>query len=250
MSTAPSASPLPEQLPVPTPEPTTIEKSAAQKQIDSLLPEAKDLLASQLRPDLLKEIRSEYTSMYAIEFSQAKANLENMYAQKFDKEFAEFKKSITPLTPEELTKLVSQEYLEYEVPVREKKSDKYEIRTFTLRELSQESEQRFLEVFKKKLVPIVREFQSADLAETEADIADKIKLVLEVVEPGFNVLSELVLVCLDPFQEDTNLTVPWVKKNLSSSRMWNIVRAQFEVNRTRDFISSVSQQVQGMIGGR
>ena len=52
-----------------------------------------------------------------------------------------------------------------------------------------------------------------------------------------DVMIGVCAICLNPFDEDEEITEDWVRKNLSATRIVKIVTAQVEANKMRDFFS-------------
>lgn len=158
----------------------------------------------------------------------------------------EIEKSRKPPTKEEIQALLDQEYLSFKVKLFVNKEE----REFMITELPQDAEKKFYKQFKTQLLEKAGDIAAISQATMDQGMEAKIKTFLEGVEYSMDMLAEACVTVLNPRGEEKEITRSWVQKNISSSRMWNIVKAQIEVNRLRDFFSQLSQsgmQVQRMI---
>jgi hypothetical protein len=146
-------------------------------------------------------------------------------------ELEKIREANRPPNPEELQKLLSQEYSEFTVRIRERGRDVE--RTFTIRELPQTTELKLVKSIQKALVPKLKEITSLEWSST-ASMAEKIQRVIDMVPELLDTLAETCVICLDPFGEE-NLDVAWVQRNLSSFRIISIVQSQVVAGKFRDF---------------
>ena len=143
-----------------------------------------------------------------------------------------------PLTPQAIQQLLNQEYGQFPIKIfaaRERKEHE-----FTIRELPQRIERKFYRQFQKRLKeygPQLNAFAQANMGQP---FEKQLEAFMEAFDNAFDVLAETVILCIDPFEEE-KLTVEWVQDNISSQRMFNIIKAQMEANRLRDFFSQLYQ---------
>ena len=170
------------------------------------------------------------------EYVKLEQQTESLIAEEVKKRFDEWQKAQKPPSPEDLQKLLDQEYLEFRVKVRIGDGEK----EFVIVELPQEIEQKLYRIFKNKLLEKASVIASVAQANMDEPMEKKFRLALDAVDDSFDLLAQCCALVLNPF-EKTEVTKEWVKSNLSSNRVWNIVFAQIEANRLRDFFSQISQ---------
>ena len=143
-----------------------------------------------------------------------------------------------PLTQEQVQALLDQQYATFTVELPGKDGTK---KTFTIQELPSEAEEKFYNQFQSKFME--RASDVAALAQETMDqpLDSKIKSFLTIFGGSFDMLASAVVLVLNHDGADKDLNVNWVKKNMSSHRQWNIVKAQIEVNKLRDFFSELFQ---------
>lgn len=142
-----------------------------------------------------------------------------------------------PPTPVEIQQMLSQEYVEFQLPLMVGT----EKRTFTIRELPQKIERRFYRQFKdqiKEYGPKIAAFTQANMG---ASFDNQVVAFMDTFDNAFDIIADGVVLVLNPFEKDKEITREWVQENISSSRMWNILQAQIKVNRLRDFFSQLYQ---------
>ena len=157
---------------------------------------------------------------------------------------AEFQKSMTPPTAEELQKILSQEYVEFSLKLR------YDgkAREFMIRELPLAAETRLMKMVQKTLASMIKEIGAIDWQSKVGSntMVERIMKILEMVPGAIETLSDCCAVCLDPLGEDDKITGEWVQKNIGLGRLASILQAQLEVGRYRDFFSQVSRLIPGL----
>lgn len=189
---------------------------------------------SQIAAEIRKDLEAEYTKKLAEYTVKADEDMKKMVGEAIE----QWKQDQAPPTPEDIQKLLTQEYIEFAVKIPYVQEDGTQReKTFTLRELPQSVEKRFYAKVKKELVPKAQDFAALTFNLLEGDAAQKLVHMLEAFEPGFDLLAEACYLILNPFGKDKDVTLEWVQENISSSRMIAIVKAQMEVNRLRDFFS-------------
>lgn len=202
--------------------------AGTEPQVDPLL---------QMRNEIRQEFESRFEVWKAKEFAALKdqndENIQKAVAAYIDKIEQERK----PLTPEEIQKLLDQDYLTFTVRLKVEGTSQ----DFTISELPQTAEKRFYAKFQEKMM--AKASTVAALAQQTMDrpFEEKIRAFLEGFGDAFDILAEAVVIVLNYDGKDTTITKEWVQEHLNSWRMWQIVRAQMEVNKLRDFFSQVFQ---------
>lgn len=142
-----------------------------------------------------------------------------------------------PPTPKEIQDMLSQEYVEFQLPL----AIGSEMRTFVIRELPQKIERKFYRQFKDQIAtygPQIAAFTQAQMGQT---FEKTVVAFMDTFDNAFDIIADGVVLVLNPFDTDKDITREWAQNNISSSRMWNIVQAQIKVNRLRDFFSQLYQ---------
>lgn len=148
-----------------------------------------------------------------------------------------FRKEMAPPSEKDIQQLLEQEYIEFKVEV----PYKGEKRVFTLKELPHAVEKRIFKKIKTILVPFASDLAAISLNLLQGDAAKKIVDMMNTFEPLLDCLVGICAICLNPFDEDKNITEEWVAENISSTRIVQIITAQVQCNRIRDFFSLVFQ---------
>lgn len=196
-------------------------------------------IAKRLLPGLVDKISRE--SRKAADASAAKQLEKQLTAIQAENEeniktmIEEWKKKNTPPTPEELSTLLNQEYLEFPVKLYLEGKTK----DFVIRELPQSAEKRFVHILQKKVLPNLKDIVGIDF-KTET-VMERIVTIVDVLPNGLDLLAELAALALYP-RGDAK-PIEWLQENISTQRMFNIVEAQFRANRLRDFTSAVSRVI-------
>lgn len=220
---------------------------------NSLSPTSDDILRQaiidELRPSIEADVRAEMEPRLRAEFQvqlekaveerteavQRRVLDENKVA--LEKVVAEYKKSMTPPSADEIGQMLNAEYLSFPFPLRIKGT----VRKFELGELSSAKERRFLKLMKEKLGPFTKELESLTFRIAEGDIKDKITEFFTTIEPTTGLISSTVHLILTAYPEGEDLTLEDVEDGVSLSRQLAILQAQAQCNRLRDFFSSVSR---------
>lgn len=193
-----------------------------------------------LRQQIRAEVETEYQEKFKKEVEDFKTVLSTQNRQAIEKTIADFRKQMEPPKPEDIQKLLEQEYIEFKIsiPGKTKGSDK---RLLTIRELPQLIEKKFYKRIKEAIVPLTSELEGMKINLEGADTFKRILSVLNAFEPTLDVLAYVASLALNPYGEEEDLDEAWIQKNLSSSRIMQIVNAQVECNRLRDFFLLLSQ---------
>lgn len=200
--------------------------------IDKATPWMKSLLRPELRLELEKIYQEKYDTFREEMNAQSRAQVTEM--------MDEWKRSQDPLSEKDLQKLLSKEYVTFDVTVKGRKGQKD--KTFTLCELPKESEDKFLASLQKHLVPIVEQFNAAEMRSAlKTNFTEQVVTFLGAVPKALTAACEICAVCLDPWNEDDDIDAEWVAQNLSIYRIVLIIRGQCEVNHYRNFFSDGSR---------
>jgi len=210
-------------------------------------------ITSQIREEVEKEIRELYEAKFVKEIADYQQKLYEQNQQALTQAVEEFKKEQKPPTQEEIAQLLSQEYLEFnvELPWTDPPDPSCTdlpaclTRTFTIRELPQSKEKLFFQKLKKEIIPRASDVGALTFQLLEGDVAKKITSALETFEPTFDLMADACVMILDHKGKE-KITREWVQDNLSSYRQWNIIYAQIQVSRLRDFFSQLSRGSKGM----
>jgi len=178
----------------------------------------------------LTEIEKEYHDRVEAETTALKEDNRKMMESAID----QWRKEQKPPDQEDISKVLNQEYLTFTV----KLPWGSETKEFVIHELPMGTERKIYSLIRDKLLPRLKDIQLVDLQ--QGDIEEQAKALFNVLDPAMDILSEAVAIVLNPRGQEPTVTSQWVQDNLSSYRIWNILTAQMEVNRLRDFFSGVS----------
>jgi hypothetical protein len=223
-----------------TPTPEQIEQALSDDPSDveelAVLstPEEK-AIGAKLLPGLTAKIRAQAQADSAKELAAKVAELQANNTRMMEDEIKKLRESIKPPDPKQIETLLSQDYGEMTVAITGRKSAG--TRTFTLRELPQASEKQMFDIIQKRVLPHLKELAAVEWA-AAATQGEKLQKVLTIIPDGLDMLAECCAICLDPFKEE-GITLEWVQANMGSSRILNVVEAQLEVSKIRDFGSAV-----------
>lgn len=201
------------------------------------------------------EIRVErrYVQLFAIwkqdEFSKFVESQDKLIQENLQKYVEKWKADQKPPTVEEIQQLLDQEYLSFTVPIRAVDSDgDVQMETFTLFELPQRIEKKIYKMFRDKVMGKAGALAALTQASIDAPFETKLRNFLELFDESFEMMSEIVSLILNPFGKKQfkgqPITREWVQENVSSNRQWQIIEAQVQVNRIKDFFSKLSQSGQ------
>lgn len=201
------------------------------------------------------KLRQEYENLFEIWKTTAFADLEKkqdeVIATGLKNYFEKWKEEQKPPEPQDIQKLLDQEYETFTVPVDyikfEGEEEKTERIIFTIRELPQAIEKRFYRQFKERLLDKVQLLEAFTQSGIDKPFEEKAKSFLTLFDESFDLLADAVVLVLNPFERRKSITKEWVQNNISSDRQWKIVEAQLKVNRLRDFFSKVSASGQNMM---
>jgi len=202
-----------------------------------------DVSIEHIRAEIEREVKATYEAKFVRDIEEFKGKLRQENDAALKAVIDEFKASQTPPSEEDVRKLLTQEYLTFDVEVPWGEGKK----NFTIGELPQKIEKRFYKTFKEQIVSRASEIGAIAFNMMEGDVAKKLTTIAEALDPTFDIMADAVVMILNPREQIKEINREWVQDNLSSYRQWNIIYAQFQVNRLRDFFSQVSRGSKGMI---
>lgn len=190
---------------------------------------ATDWLKATLKPEVRKELEVEYAKRQGeletiLRGEMQVAIRDNMEAWRKEQE---------PLSNEDITKLVNQEYVEFAIQIRETRGAKKK-RSFTIVELPKAIEKRFIHAAQSFLIPLIEQVNAADW-KLDGSLLEQIEGLLQKSPAALDAAGELVAIILDPWEEDKDITKGWVDVNMSIPRISYVLMAQAEANKYRDF---------------
>lgn len=195
--------------------------------------------AAAFLPRLVAKIRARSEADAAKKLADQTNELIAQNNRMMTEEVAKLRAQLQPPDPAQLETLLSQEYGQMQVSVFGRKAATE--KTFTLRELPQAVERKVIGIVTKTIVPHLKELAAVEWA-ASASNAEKLQKILDMLPNGMDMLAECCALCLDPFG-DEGITTEWVQANMSSSRIMNVIEAQFTISRLRDFGSAVSRLI-------
>lgn len=202
---------------------------------EKLTPEQKEWRDKE-RIALENSLRHEFQK----QLDDSRVDLEEKLREQNKKALSEFmedyKKQNTPPTPEEVQKMLDQEYPEFRAKIRLNGSSE----TVVLRELPASAERKFVRLIQEKTAPQIREFAKLMLdilRERETDKGDLDALFKNLpLDPISDMISEGTAIVLS-HALDRVVKPEEVEASMSHSRQLSILLAQADCNRVRDFFS-------------
>lgn len=199
-------------------------------------------IAVQLFPMLSRKFKKAADAEAAKKLQELSSQLMDENKKALQTEIDKMRKANQALTPEELQKLLSQEYLEFTIPVRGRPD-------FVVTELPIRDEQRLLKVLKTTLGSVIKEIGSVDFTAGKSAF-EKVQRLIEMFPEALDTLAECCAICLSRSAgEGKFIDAEWVKSYLPVNRMYAILEAQAAANRWRDFFSRVYQTIPGQMIG-
>jgi hypothetical protein len=193
------------------------------------------------------KVRKEFEERYAVE----QATLREANRTAIENAIAELRQNATPPTTDEIQTALSQDYVTLVIKVRGANeagtTTDYE---FQLSELPVAKERKFCRLVLEKIRPKWAELYKTAKAFEDGDytnLVEQLEFIQNIIDPTSEVLTEAVAMVINPRNEHPIVTPNWILENIPTWRCWNIIKAQFEINRIRDFLSNVFQGSNGMI---
>lgn len=227
-----NVTPISEAVPQgPTQDELTAAISADEEEFKGLTPE-EAAVAAKILPAIANKANARAEANKAVELQKIIEQLTASNKKLMETKIEEYRKILTPPTPEELGMLLNQEYVEFPVKLRSKGGT----REFVIRELPLEAEMRLTKMLQKNVGPRIQELSRMKWTDGH-NMIQKIEEVIAVVPGMLETVSECVAICLDPFGEDEEISGTWVRRNIGSTKLVEIVHAQLQASRYRDFLS-------------
>lgn len=157
-----------------------------------------------------------------------------------EEKLEEYRKQNTPLTPDELKTLISQEYVVFDFKMLGRR-EKLE-REFTIAELPVKIEKKVLDVLRKLIAEFYPKLQAAEWSTTDSWV-ERFEKLIGMAPDALDKIADIIAICLDPYNEEKGITGEWVGDNLTTGKMLTVLRLQVEASRYRDFLSLVSQLI-------
>lgn len=197
--------------------------------------------------ELTKRITDEVTALLEAEYLDKLNKFQDELTQRSNEAIAaaldEWRKDqeAKELSDDDLSKLLNQEYATFtvKIPVQGEEAPPTD-RTFTLRELPQSIEKKFIKNMVVKIKPHLQAIAAITEKVIEGTITTKLETILDSFEPGLEIMADTVVMILNPFGKETDVTTDWVSTNISTRRQWNIIQAQERLNNLRSFFSPAS----------
>lgn len=180
------------------------------------------------------ELKKEYDTRLQEEIQKISSEMQKENEKVVTAAIERFRKEMAPPSEQDIQKLLDQEYMEFKVKVR---GDSGVEKLFVIKELPIDVEKKIYAKVKKILTPFAQELSALSMNLLEGDAAKKVVQLMNTFEPMLDVMISICTICLNPFEEDIDVTEDWVRKYLSSTRIVKIVSAQMEANKMRDFFS-------------
>lgn len=161
-------------------------------------------------------------------------------------ELDKLRKANEPLSSTELEKLVSQEYLEFSItlPRHRERSE----RVFVIQEVPVRVEKKIVTTLRKTLGAMLKDMSSLNWT-TEMSNLERVQSLIDMVPGALETLAECAAICLNPRDEEKEITADWVLDNLPAGKILAVLQLQAEANRWRDFFSLVFRAIPSQMMG-
>lgn len=201
----------------------------------------------EIRKSIYEKLQKEFEVRFAREIGDFKKELQARNDELIKNEIDSWRKEQEPPSQEDIKKLLSQEYMTFDVVLFIPGEDeKAEQKTFVLWELPQTKEKEFLKKIRDQAIPIARSVGEVDFSRVDDQAESKVLAVIDQIEPLMNLLSDAVVIALNPRGKLSYIDREWVQNNVSTQRQWAITMAQMEIQRLRDFFSQLSRSSMGL----
>lgn len=209
------------------------------------LTEEEKPIAVKLLPMLARQANEKAEAARADSLNTEVLALRDEFKKQMEVELAKLRKANEPVTPEEMAKLLNQEYLEFSLSVRGRNREE---RVFMIRELPVAVEKKLLDTVRRTLSSRLKEIAAIDWTAGLTNL-EKVERSVDMVPGALEVLAECCATCLDPFSEDEAINAQWVLDNMNVYRMYAVLQAQAAASRWRDFFSLVYQAIPNQMLG-
>lgn len=190
-----------------------------------------DSLPLEQQVALRDSVRKEMDAEFITKFEKEVAELRTRNEVAIKAAIEDMQKRMKPPTPTEIQMALGQEYVSIDV----KLPCSGVAREFTLCELPMGVERKFYRMLTEKLQPRIK--QVAELISNKLVTEQTLGAVFEMLDPTLDLVGDLVALALNPFGEHKDVDGAWVTANLPLWRCWNVIMAQININRVRDFFS-------------
>ena len=210
-----------------------------------------------LKAEIEVEVRAQYEALLTFwkttELDKVRKESEEVAKAGIEKLFTKWQEEQKPPTHDDIQLLLGQEYETFTLQL-ETSDDNGDVKSemFTIRELPQAAEKKFYKQFRDKILSKAGALEAFTQAGIDKPFEEKAKAFLELFSESFDMLAEAVVIVLNPFNKKQYINLEWVQNNISSTRQWQIVEAQIQVNKLKDFFARLSQSgqtTQTMLGG-
>lgn len=213
-----------------------------EKSYISQLTDDEKAVAAKILPGLTDEISRQAEAVKAKQLSEQIALLSEENRKQMERVIADIRKANTPLSPDEVSKLLEQEYATFTFRLTDSAGT---VRSFTIRELPIAAEKKLMAVIRSSIVSRMKDFAAINWADTGGEgQLNKLAEIIRVIPDAVDNLAGLVAIILDPRSETPDISQDWVIGNMGMNRMLNILNAQMQASRYRDFFSLASRMFQ------
>src|SRR5882724_137144 len=153
-------------------------------------------ITDKIRAEVEAEIKAIYEAKWVKEVADIRQKLTDQNEIAIQKAIEELRAELKPPSKEDISQLLSQEYLEFKVDIPwsdpPEGSDanlvgsEAHTRTFVIRELGQSKEKAFYKKLKEQIIPRAADIGSLTFELLEGDTAKKIISAIETFEPAFD----------------------------------------------------------------
>lgn len=196
-----------------------------------------EALRNEIREQLTIELRKEYQTQLDQSRVELETRLRDENQKTIETALADYKKQLAPPTEEDIQKALGAEYLQFHVTLKMRDLGPCE---FELSELPASEERKFLRLLTQRVRPIAKQIGELTMNLAGGNVEDKILAFFEAVEPATIFLQDAVAMILSA-QGDKKITGEQIGDSVSLVRQLNIIKAQIQCNRLRDFFSLASQ---------
>jgi hypothetical protein len=186
---------------------------------------------------LRTKLQEEYDTRLEAQVQKISSEMQVENKKMVEAAIERFRKEMAPPSTQDIQTLLDQEYVEFKIEVKAGKGEDAKVKHFTISELPIAVEKKILKKVKLILVPFASELSAISLNLLQGDAAKKIVQIMNTFEPMLDVMVSVCTICLNPNDEDEEVTDEWVLKYVSATRIVKIVTAQMEANKMRDFFS-------------
>lgn len=236
---------------IPTPEETVaVLEAPVDDELDALSAEDKTVALKLINGPWYQKLkaRAEATAE-AKKAKELDAQVQDLIASNkamMTAEIDKLRKANEPLKPEELEKLVNQEYLEFKISLPKHRDRS--AREFVIRELPIKVEKKLVNTLKKTLGSVIKDMSRLNWT-TEMSNLERITELIDMVPGALDTIADCAAVCLNPFDEDPDVDKEWVLDNLTTAKILAVLQLQAEANRWRDFFSAVARAIPSQMMG-